>query len=132
MPISKIVFAERSVFLLKYDKGNHYMLKRIMPFLLVIFLAILSGCDQDTDKKIDQTPQNLLLFVSHRYDSLLPELTTLQPLLKADYLSKYYLPWGNPEKIASFEFLKTKENIIINGYIQKPGWGENKKPLPKS
>lgn len=108
------------------------MFKKIISIFFSILLVISAGCDKGIDKEIERTPQNVLLLVSHRYDYLLPELEILQPLFKADYLAKYYLPWENPEKIASFEGLKEVQNKIINDYIQKPGWGVNKKPLPKS
>lgn len=100
-----------------------------MLSLLIIFVIGLSGCasDSSVDKQIKGIPQNAMAFInSHEPKNSYTSAKARQQLSKV-YLKHYFAPWTSPFMNIDKKTVLTLEQKALQGFIKKPGWGENRK-----
>lgn len=80
------------------------------------------------NRLIDETKQNVYQFFIENDSKNYRVQPEYLPVLKAQYLEKYYQPWKDPVAAAAMSFSDVlaieKQNII--DYLKHPGWSENR------
>ena len=102
---------------------------KIVTLLLMICSTITSGCAGDNVKHtLHNIPQNIWNYI----DPALIDINLMDPddqqKHMTDYMSHYFSPWTNQNRIATDQQIQQSEITYLQKFTQQPGWGENHQP----
>ncbi len=105
------------------------IIRLIFPVILInLFITVKAyskvATDISIEEELKQIPQNCKEFIQTNKKNQTYSIRKV----KESYLRKYRLPWTNPEKIYEVDYIKKFIEKRTKKFMEKPGWGANKKP----
>ncbi|MBN2689963.1 MAG: SH3 domain-containing protein [Gammaproteobacteria bacterium] len=105
----------------------YYYAAMIRCLIIAFLFAALAGCATQNivSGKVHNTPQDARYF-ANRVGNF-PHINAVkEKAMTRNYLQHYFAPWYHPSSIFSPKKALSQEHKLVNHFMRKPGWAENK------